>query len=186
MNCVVKNWQKGRVLLAPAELGQLDQHLGFFALRRRRVALQATAREAAVQDQVADALGVTHGVGDRDRCALRDAEQRKALEPGGIDHRLEVGDPGVERERGDGPVRQAAAARIVANEGAAGRKTEQDVVPHRAAPVEVEMVEPVGGLDQRRSCAGRRIGEANAVGGRAKTNVLLAFLHRVSPGVRCR
>jgi hypothetical protein len=38
------------------------------------------------------------GVHERDRRALRDAEQREAVEPGRVHDRLEVGDPGVDRQ----------------------------------------------------------------------------------------
>ena len=45
-----------------------------------RVAAGAPARVAAVDDEVADALGVADGVGDRQRRALRDAEQREPVD----------------------------------------------------------------------------------------------------------
>ena len=38
------------------------------------------------------------------------------------------------------------------------------MIPHRAAPVVLEMVEPVRGLEQRRAIAGARVGETDAVG----------------------
>ena len=56
------------------------------------------ARIAAVEDEVGDALGMPRRVDERDRRALRDAEQREAIEARGVDDGLEVGDPGVDRE----------------------------------------------------------------------------------------
>ncbi len=51
-----------------------------------------------------DALGVADRVRDGDGPALRDAEEGKTIEPGGVDHRLEIAHPRVERELVDVPV----------------------------------------------------------------------------------
>ena len=112
-----------RVLLAPAELGQLaSSSRPPRAAPASRVAHQPSARVAAVQDQVAHPLGVAHRVGDRDRRALRDAEQREALERRPRRPRSRGRAPSLERELGDLPVREPAAALVVAHE-ACGRAT---------------------------------------------------------------
>ena len=43
-----------------------------------------------MDDQMADALRMPHRVLDGNRCALRNAQQRKALEPGGVRDALQV------------------------------------------------------------------------------------------------
>ena len=57
------------------------------------VAAQPSARVAAVEDEPVDAFGMANGVGDGHRGALGDAEQREPVEPGGVDHGLEVRHP---------------------------------------------------------------------------------------------
>jgi hypothetical protein len=42
------------------------------------------------------ALGVADGVSKGDRAALGNAEEREAVEPCGVDHRLEVREPGLQ------------------------------------------------------------------------------------------
>src|SRR5712671_3458151 len=72
---------KCRILLAPAELRELDHHFSFFARLRGTGPLEPAARIAAVQDQMRHAFRMANRLGDRDRRALRDAEQRKAVAP---------------------------------------------------------------------------------------------------------
>ena len=49
----------------------------------------------------------------------------------------------------------------------------QQMAPHRAPPVVLEVVQPVRRLDQRWSLADGRVSDADAVGGGAETNLLL-------------
>ena len=107
------------------------------------------ARERAEQHEVADALGMARGVGDRDRAALRDAEQREPVELGGVDDGLEIRDQDVERGVGRVAVRQAAAARVVAMEAVALAERVEPGTPHRRLPVDVDVGQPVGGPDER-------------------------------------
>lgn len=53
-----------------------------------------------------------------------------------------------------------------------GRKRAEDMTPDRAFPVELQMVHPVGGLEQGRPRAHGGIGDAHTVCGIAETNVL--------------
>src|SRR5262249_12713908 len=48
----------------------------------------------------------------------------------------------------------------------------QEVLPNRAFPIVFEMVEPVGGLDQRWAASDLGIGDAHPVRGGAEVNVL--------------
>ena len=77
------------------------------------------ARVAAVEDEVGDPLGMPRRVGHRDRRALRDAEQREALQARRVDDGLEVADPGVDGGSPTLAVRQPAAALVVADDGVA-------------------------------------------------------------------
>ena len=61
-----------------------------------RSAMSSAARKTAIQHKVADSLRMTHGIGHRDRRALRDAEKREAVHFRRIDDRLEVAHPGLE------------------------------------------------------------------------------------------
>ena len=65
-----------RILLAPALPHQGEHRVGLLDLRLR-AALAPPARKAAVEHEMADALGMAHRIGDGNRAALRDAEQRE-------------------------------------------------------------------------------------------------------------
>ncbi len=77
--------------------------------------------KAPASIEVADALGMRDRVGDGHGRALRHAEQRKSLLANGFDHGFEVAHEGIERHVVDVPVRQAVAARVVADELMLGR-----------------------------------------------------------------
>src|SRR4051794_13996853 len=76
----------------------------------------AAARVAAVEDQVGDTVWMARRVGDRDRGALRDAQQREALDAAGVDDRLEVSDPRLERRLAHAARGQTAATLVVAHD----------------------------------------------------------------------
>ena len=86
----------------------------------RRIALRPAAREAAEDDEMTDALRVTHGVFDGHRGALRQAQQGELLEPGGIGDLFEVGHLVLERHLVVGPVGETAAADVVAIQAVVG------------------------------------------------------------------
>lgn len=71
---------------------------------RWQPAPEPAARIGAEKHQMADALGIAHGIFDGDGAALRMAEQREALEARRVDHRLEVAHIGIEREVAHFPV----------------------------------------------------------------------------------
>ena len=118
----------------------------------------AAARAAADQDQCRDPLGVTCRIRHRDRRALRDAEHGRALNTCCIHHRAQIRDEVFERDRRRLPVRQPIAALVVANELAVFDEVADPVAPHRAVPVMLEVVQPVGGLHQGPALADDRIG----------------------------
>jgi len=65
---------------------------------------------------------------------------------------------------------------VVADGSMLARKLDQPVAPERDAAVEVEVAQPVGGLDEGRTGAERREGEPGAVGGEAELDLLVEIL----------
>ena len=92
-NSVREEAPERRVIASPIRRGSLDASPRVRA--RLATATVPAARVAAVEDEAADALGMPHGVGDRDRRALRHAEQGEAVDARRVDDRLEVGDPAL-------------------------------------------------------------------------------------------
>ena len=171
------NWRgeelaERRVGLAPAEFGEAAHHLGLLALGIRAAAHQPPARVAARQHQVRDPLRVARRELDRDRRALRDAEQGDALDAEDVDDGLEVEHPALEADFRHDPVRQAAAALVVAHEVAALRQVLEQVAPDRALPVVLEVRQPGRRLDDRRTLAAAGPGQAHAVVAAGKADLL--------------
>ena len=161
-----------RGIPAPPALAHQRLERRYLPVGRRGALLAPAARVAAVEDEMGQALGVAHGVRDRYGATLRDAEQRKPLHAARLDRALEVVDEGFEREVPHVPVGQAVAARIVADEPVVGGHRREEVLPDRAFPIVLEVIEPVGGLDQRRPVADARVGNARAVAGPAELDLL--------------
>jgi hypothetical protein len=107
---------------------------------RREIALHPPAGIGAVERHMGHALGVADGIGKRDRTALGNAEQREAVEPRGVDDRLQIRDPRVERKVLHFPVGEAAAALVIADERVAPSQLVQPVAPDGALPVESRCV----------------------------------------------
>ena len=100
----------GRVVPAPGQPCHLDAGFGQLQVLAGLRPFAPTPRESAEQHQVAHALGVAHGIGDRHGRTLGGPEQREPVESSGIHHYFEVFDPGFEREAGHLPVRQPASS----------------------------------------------------------------------------
>src|SRR6185369_8872494 len=105
---------------------------------------------SAIKNEMTDTLRVLHGVGYRDRAALRNAKQGKTFESRRIDDRLEITHESVEGDVEDIPVRQARTAFVVAQERVVAAQRLDPVLPDRARKVEFQMIEPIGGFHQRR------------------------------------
>ena len=136
------------------------------------ITLQRAARVRADQDQVRHALGMAADVFHRDRAALRHAEQREARQAERVDDGLEVADPDVEREAGEGAVGQARAALVVADVGVVARQLAQPRLPDGALEVVLDVAQPVRCAHERRPGADRRDGDPRTVGGGAEADVL--------------
>ena len=120
-----------------------------------------------------DALGVPLGICDRDRGSLRGAEQRKAIEAGGIDDGLEVGHPGVDGQIAELAIRETAPALVVAEARVAGSERIEPVPPHRALPVEVQVRQPGRHPHDRRPAAVQGVGQPHAIHSGAESDLLL-------------
>ena len=90
-----------------------------------------------------------------------------------LDHGLQVADPGLEREVLDVAVGQAVAALVVPDHRGHLAEVAQEVPPHRALPVVLQVAEPAGRDHQRRPGAVHGVRDPHAVGGAAEPNVLV-------------
>src|SRR6266849_3992004 len=150
----------------------------FLELQRVRGARDPSACKSAIQDEMADTIGVARCIGDRDRATARHARQHELLEAGRIDDRLEVFDVLFETEIDAVPVRQAEAALIVSDQRVATRKQRQPRSPDRALPIEFEMRGPMRRPDKRRAITPGCIGDLNSVLAGAETDLLRRMSHR--------
>ena len=171
------------VVPAPAEAHQLHLHASLFVLLNRRGPDPASLHEGAEEDQAPDSVGMSRRVGDGDRSTLGDAQEDESVEVRGVDHGLQIGHPGFEGEVLDVPVGESATPFVVTDQPVAAGQLPPPVPPDRALPVVVEMVEPVGRLDQRRSGTDRGIGEAYTTLANAQSDPLLRVLLALSPAV---
>jgi hypothetical protein len=79
---------------------------------------------------------------DRERAALARAEEGKGIEAGGVEHGLEIPHPDLEGDLAHIAVRQAGAARIIANERIAAGEMLEPRLPGEAAPLVLEVRQP--------------------------------------------
>ena len=102
--------EEGVVLQSPSEAREVEKHARLFHLFWLVAAPQAAARVGPVENETIDPLGMPRRVFDRDRSAPAGRHQRKSPEARGIDHLLEILDPGFERQVIDAAVGKAPAA----------------------------------------------------------------------------
>ena len=121
---------------------------------------------------------MAHGIGDCDRRALRNAEERRALRPDGFDHGFEVAHKRRERDVGHVAISQTVAAPVIADQAAAVRQMLQQRRPDRALPVIFDVGEPIGDFDQRDSDADRGEREVDAFRSPTKRHLLVACRRR--------
>ena len=118
MNSDANSWRKaGFSCPQPWRISSIER---LAVTPRLLAALRPAFRVAAVQHQLRHTLRMTHGVLDAGRAALRQAEQREAVEIRRGDDRLEVGDL---RRRARDPARPSPTVRSRADRSgsAAGR-----------------------------------------------------------------
>src|SRR5262249_54832767 len=107
-------------------------------------------RITTVEHEVAYPFGMAYRICNGNRSALRDAEQRKTLDADCVHHGFQIAHPGIEGELRDIPIRQPASALVIANESMPARKLGEPMAPDRAAPIVLEVRQPVGNLDEGR------------------------------------
>lgn len=149
---------------------------------QRRIALQRTAPVRAHPHQMRHALRMAADVFDRDRAALRHAEERKAGQVERVDDGLDIAHPDVEREVADGAVGQTRAALIEAHMRVIARQLAQPRLPDGALEVVLDVAQPVRRTHERRASADRRHRDPGAVGGGAEADVLPRGHARLSRG----
>ena len=79
-----------RVFLTPAKAHQGEHRFAGFLLRLGPGALLPADGITSEKNQMRNAFGMPDGVSDRNRAALRYAEQRETIDARGIDHRFKI------------------------------------------------------------------------------------------------
>src|SRR6185436_20049128 len=97
---------------------------------------------------------------------------RELVEPGVVGDRLEVANPGLEREIRHIPIRQAMTAFVETYDRRNPPELGHEVSPHRAFPIELQMAEPAGRDQQRWPVAMYRVGDPNPVRRSTKSDLL--------------
>src|SRR5262245_31443021 len=103
-------------------------------------------------------------VSDGDRRALREPEYRRALDTSGVEDDAEIREEVLHPETGRIPVGESVAACVITDQAVAAAECRQPVSPDGARVIELEMTEPVRDLDEGRTLAKPRMGEACPVG----------------------
>lgn len=118
------------------------------------------------------ALGMPRRVLHGDGAAMAHADHGKALQSGRVDDGFEIAHPRIQRLLRSFVVGQPEPAHVVAQQGIALRQLVQIRLPHRTAPVELEVIEVEGGPDQRRTGAVGGVGDAYPVEAGAEADLL--------------
>jgi hypothetical protein len=101
---------------------------------------------------------------DGDRSTLGDAEKHESRPAGGVDDRLQVSHPGVDRQLADPRVRQPTAAFVVAEHRVRLAESVEPMAPDRAGPIKLEVREPGPDPHQRRAATVDLVRETRAIG----------------------
>src|SRR6266404_972461 len=125
---------KFRTLLTPPLAHEGEYCISLFDLALRAT-LAPSPGIAAVENEPGHSLGVKNRIGDGDGAALGNPEQRESLEAGRVHYRFEIAHEGFEGDVGDVPVREAVAARVVADEPVRGGDFVEQVAPDRTFPI---------------------------------------------------
>src|SRR5215510_1757121 len=139
-------------------------------------------RKPAKQDQMTNTLRMTNGVDNRNRAPLGNAKQREAVQAGRFDNAFEIMHKSFERDIVDVPIGKPVAAFVVTDQSMLSGKLAEEIAPDRTLPVVFEMVEPVSGLDQRRTVSSHGVGDPDAIARSAKVNFLVGYCPRRSQG----
>jgi hypothetical protein len=116
---------------------------------------------------------VSNGVRNGDGGALGDAQQREACEAAVVDDRLEVADEGFKGEVRNISIGETGPALVISHELAVRGEAIEQRGPYRALPVEFDVIQPVGGLDQWHTATRRCHRQIHAIRCPAERNVLL-------------
>ena len=122
-------------------------------------------------------------VGNRDRTSLRGAIQRKSAQTSGVNYRIKVIQPRLERNFLDGPVRETASTLVVSQKRKMPRKRLQRRPADWIRPFVFEIAQPVGRSHQWRPRACCSVCEPYAIVRGTEANLLTLCSHftRVAP-----
>src|SRR5208282_2782795 len=180
-----KDLTERRVVSAPTLFDQRLYCGKAFAIRCRHVRPPVgPRREAAVQNQMRYPFWMPDGIGNRHGAALRKSEQRKTAEPGGVSDGFHVAHPRIEGNLVDVPIRQAVAARVVSDQSVILGKPKKEMPRNRQLPIIFEVTKPMRRPQDGRPGTDRRVGQPDAVGRLAITNLLLEVRGRKKSGTR--
>src|SRR5580658_1985684 len=121
---------------------------------------------------MAHSLGMAYSISNCYWSSLRDAHQGKAIDTGCSDNCLQVLHPLLKRHFFYVSLRETIAAFVVANQPMMFRQLSEPMLPEWAVPFVIEMIEPVGCLDQRISRTSRCVGQPDAIVRYTKLNIL--------------
>src|ERR1700730_9544363 len=113
-----------------------------------------------------------HGISDGESASLRDAEQRKTLDPSRINYCFKITKKSIKRHIVHIPVGQAITARIKPNQRMISCESLQEMMPDGRLPIVFEMVHPIWSLHQGRAASNLCVGQANAIRCSAIANFL--------------
>src|SRR5262249_14274483 len=120
-------------------------------------------RPATEQHKLPHPIGMPCRIAERHGRPVADAHQVEPLESCGLDDASQVFGKSVRAD----PCRSAAgspmAAAAVAQKAVAAREPVEPLAPNRPAPIALEMIEPIGNLDQRRSITAYGEGQVRPV-----------------------
>src|SRR5262249_30480780 len=113
------------------------------------VAALPADRPATEQHELPYPVGMPRRIAERRGRPMADTHQIEPLEPGGLDDALQVFHKSVRADDCRSAARSPMAAAVVADEAVAARKPVEPLAPDRPGPIALEVIEPVGDLDQR-------------------------------------
>src|SRR5262245_28124134 len=142
--------------------------------RSRQIGAHSPAcRISSVQHETCNAARIPDRVLDGNGTALGNPQERKPFDSGRIDDRFQVANKCVEGNLLNVPIRQTVGPRVIADKTVIPCQPTKDVSPNGTVPIVFEMVEPVRCLYERRSLTHSCIRNANPVGCRTESNLLL-------------
>ncbi len=126
-----------------------------------------------VKDEVADALRMFDRVGERNGPSLRDSKQRQLFWCDVIDEAFEHLHLRLQGDLRSVSIGQPAAVFVVSDQRVFAGQGFKEGTLICVLPVELNVAEPVGNVEQYRTLAGDCIGDTNSLSRREESDLLL-------------